>query len=240
MTHSDASARTAVLVDDEPDDDLPDAPMPWLRRLCRAAVRHLPASGVGVCVVDDHGVQGLAAASDRLSEQIEELQFVLGEGPCLDAYAARHPVLESDLHTTTRWPGYAPEALDRGVRAVFAFPLQIGAARLGVMDVYRTEPGPLGSRVLSQAMSFADLAVNALLDGQEGSGDDTLGGDLGDALEYRSEIYQAQGMVMVDLGVPLAEALVRLRAHAYATGRGLGAVARDVVAGRLVLEADER
>lgn len=233
-----SGASTAALVDDEPDDDCPDAPMPWLRRLCRAAVRHLPASGVGVCVVDEHGLRGLAAASDLLSEQIEELQFVLGEGPCLDAYAARHPVLESDLHATSRWPGYRPEAIDHGVRAVFAFPLQVGAARLGVMDVYRTDPGPLGHDVVALATSFADLATDALLDGQEGSDDGTLGGDLGHALEYRSEIYQAQGMLMVDLGVPLAEALARLRAHAYATGRRPGAVAHDIVTGRLRLEAD--
>lgn len=239
MTHPRPGAGTSALVRAEPDDDRPDAPMPWLRRLCRAAVRHLPAAGVGVCVVDDHGVQGLAAASDRVSEQIEELQFVLGEGPCLDAYAARHPVLESDLHTTSRWPGYGPEAIEHGVRAVFAFPLQIGAARLGVMDVYRTAPGPLDRDVLTRAMSFADLAVDALLDGQDGADDGTLGGDLGDALDHRAEIYQAQGMIMVDLGVPLTEALARLRAHAYATGRRPGAVARDVVAGRQRLEADQ-
>ena len=51
-------------------------------------------------------------------------------------------------------------------------------------------------------------------------------------------LYQAQGMVMVQLGVRLGEAMARLRAHAFAENRPLGEVAADVVARRLALQAD--
>ena len=57
-------------------------------------------------------------------------------------------------------------------------------------------------------------------------------------LAHRAEVYQAQGMVMVDLGVTLAEAMARLRGHAYAENRYLSDVARDVVAGKLTLDLD--
>jgi hypothetical protein len=110
-----------------------------LRCVCQAAAEALSASGTGISVLTDDGTRGVYAASDPLSEHVEELQFLLGEGPCLDAFDGRRPVLIADLagEAMTRWPVYASEAHDRGVRAVFAFPLQIGAARLGVFDVFR-------------------------------------------------------------------------------------------------------
>lgn len=217
----------------------------WLQRLCRAAVRALPARGVGVSVLSESGEQVTVAASDPASEAIEELQFTLGEGPCLDAYAGRRPVLTSNLagEAMTRWPGYSPTAQARGVRAVFAFPLQIGAARLGALDVYRDRPGALSTRALHLALTFAEVAMAILLDAQERSGaaDDPVGGrgePLDDPLDDRAELWQAQGMVMIQLGVSMIEAMARLRAYAYAQDRRLSDVARDVVARKLRLERD--
>jgi hypothetical protein len=140
----------------------------------------------------------------------------------------------------SRWPGYSPAALDRGVRAVFAFPLQVGAARLGVLDVYREQPGSLSAESLALALTFAEVAVQTLLDGQERAARGQAAEGLEGALEYRFALYQAQGMTMVDLGVSIGEAMARLRAHAYAHDRPLSDVARDVVAGRLRLESDSR
>lgn len=179
------------------------------------------------------------AASSAASLLVEELQFVLGEGPCMDAHASRTPVLVPDLKAakTTMWPGYATAVEDHGIRAVFAFPLQIGAARLGVMDVYRDHPGNLSEDTLSGALVFADIAMEALLDaGQESAS----AADLIDSADDATfEVYQAQGMVMVDLGVTLDEALARLRAHAYAANRPLAEVASDIVEGNLRLSRDK-
>lgn len=240
MTYSEVTARVAILIAGEPGEDDDATGTPWMRRMCRTAARRLDASGVGICVIDDGEVRGIAGASDPVSERLEELQFVMGEGPCLDAYGSRRPVQEPDLRSTSRWPGYTPAVLEHGVEAVFAFPLQIGAARLGVLDVYRTAAGPLSPETFAEALSFAELAVESLLDGQASAvaASDDLEPDLADALENRSELYQAQGMLMVDLGVPLAEAMARLRAHAFATGQRPGAVAHEIVAGRLVLDRD--
>jgi hypothetical protein len=206
-----------------------------LRRLCRDAVLALSASGVGVRVMAANGLHGMGAASDPATERIEELQFTFGEGPCVDAFAASHPVLVSELagEATARWPVYTPAAHDAGVRAVFAFPLQIGAARLGVLDVFRTHAGHLSREELGHALAFADLAVTTLLDGQE---DATTTDGLDEVIEHRAEIFQAQGMVMVQLGVPIAEALVRIRGYAYAENRSIGDVAADIVARRLRLD----
>jgi hypothetical protein len=200
----------------------------------------LSASGAGVSVMAEDGVRGVAAASDPASERIEELQFVLGEGPCIDAFASRRPVLVSDLTdgAAHRWPAYTSAAHGGGVRAVFAFPLQVGAAQLGVLDVFRARAGPLSGAELRQAFAFADLAVRTLLDRQDDAIASAAADGLDEAIGHNAELFQAQGMVMVQLGVSLAEALIRIRAYTYAENRRLDDVARDIVARRVRFDPD--
>jgi hypothetical protein len=238
----DLVTRVARLVADEPvrSDDRTGA-AGALRRLCSVAGRSLFASGVGVSVMAEDGMRGVAAVSEPAYEAIEELQFTLGEGPCLEAFATRRPVLVPELTDAAmlRWPGYAPAIHDRGLRAVFAFPLQVGAARLGVLDVFRAEPGVLSDGQFRQALVFAEVAVSTLLDEQERAAPGAAADGLDEVMGQRAEVYQAQGMVAVQLGVPLADALARLRAHAYAESRELGDVARDVVERRLTFDNDQ-
>jgi hypothetical protein len=102
----------------------------------------------------------------------------------------------------------------------------------------------LSAAALNQALTFAEIALWILLDGPSdvgGPSDATVDrpvDGLESAVESRSELFQAQGMVKIQLGVSLAEAMSRLRAHAYTQDRRLADVARDVVARRLVLEPD--
>ncbi|MEV1158583.1 GAF and ANTAR domain-containing protein [Micromonospora chokoriensis] len=215
-----------------------------LPRVCGAAAQELAAFGAGISVMTEDGVRGATAASDPISERIEELQFMFGEGPCIDAFASRRPVLVSDLRDLVtgadgRWPFYAPAALDGGLRAVFAFPLQIGAARLGVLDVFRDRVGPLTNAELADALTFADVTVSALLDWQEQAETSAVAAIEDDVAEYRAELFQAQGMVMVQLGVTLVEAMARIRAYAYAEDRRLSEVTHDIVARRLRFDRDE-
>jgi len=222
------------------DGDTAEGLVGLLGRVCRIAARELEASGVGVTVMAEGGVRGLSAASDAVSEGWEDLQFTLGEGPCMDAFGARSPVLIADLsgRALTRWPVYAAAVHEGGIRAVFAFPLQVGAARLGVMDVFQRRPGPLTEKQLRTALLLADVTVETLLDRQEDSGRsgsvDGLVLDVGN----RAQLFQAQGMVMVQLAVPLAEAMMLMRAYAFAENRRLDDVARDIVNRRLRLGPD--
>ncbi|MGV1008795.1 MAG: GAF and ANTAR domain-containing protein [Dermatophilaceae bacterium] len=214
-----------------------------LHRLCCALARVLPAQGAAVnLITEDHSGGGVAAASGPSSHHLAELQFTLAEGPARDAFEARRPVLEPDLlgRGVRRWPAYAPAASQHGVRAVFAFPLQVGAARLGSLDMFCQQPGSLSTHAVSQSVTFSEVALITLLEAPHLTEDGHSAGGLDAMLAYRSEIYQAQGVVMVELGVSLTEAMLRLRAHAYASERDLSDVARDVVTGRLVLDRDAR
>ena len=218
----------------------PAGTVEWLQRLCRAAVRALPASGVGLSVMTSDGVHGVVTASDPATEALERFQVTLGEGPCLDAFTTRRPVLEPDLSAgaARRWPAYCAAAVEHGAAAVFALPLQIGAARLGVLDVYRQTPELLSAAALAQALTFAEVAVEALLDGQERAEAGRPEESLDRALDSQFAVFQAQGMAMVDLGVSLPDAMARMRAHAFVHDLPLQEVARRIVAGRLRLEPD--
>ena len=237
----DELARVVALVAQQPaGPDSADGVASLLRRLCAAVVPALAASGAGVSVMADNEVRGLTTASDPAAQHFEDLQFLLGEGPCIDAFATRRPVLVPDLSDAPmgRWPGYTPAVHDAGVRAVFAFPLQVGAGRLGVLDVFRARPGSLSADELRQALAFAEVAVTTLLDGQAAAAPGAAADGLDQAMESRAELFQAQGMVMVQLGSSISEALARMRAYAYAENRPLAEVARDVVARRLRFDRD--
>jgi hypothetical protein len=197
--------------------------------LAAACVRSLPVSGVGLALMTDEGPAGIIAATDGAAVELEQLQFTLGEGPCVDASQTGRPVLQPDLARTAplRWPAFAGGALDAGIRAVFAFPLRVGAIRIGVLDLCRDRAGPLSPDELTEALSFADAATLVLLHAQAGS---PVRGPV-PVLDERAEVHQATGVVSVQAAVGLAEALVLLRARAFAEDRPVGDLARDVLAG---------
>ena len=198
--------------------------------LCRAAVRWLGVDGAGVTAVSGPGVSEPLSASGELSARLEELLFTTGEGPGAEDFMFGSPMLIPDLEqVAARWPGFVPAAVAAGARAVFAFPLQAGAIRVGVLSLYRALPGPLMPQQLADALVFTDIALQLLLDSSSGiSGQDGYR-PLDGLSDSRAEVYQATGMISVQLGVSLEEALVRLRAHAFAAGAPLDDIAADVV-----------
>ena len=207
-------------------------------RLCAAIPRLLSVTGASITVVARHGVRETQCVSGPLAAQLEELQLTVGIGPCVDAFVWGNPVLVPDLADVrdVRWPGFAADAITAGVAAVFAFPLQIGAIRLGVLDLCRDRRGGLSGRELTDALLVADVATLTLLAMMGGAPEDALGEAWHDSsLLHRSEIHQATGMAMVQLGVGVVEAFVRLRALAYAQGQPLSEIARSVVARELRL-----
>jgi hypothetical protein len=198
--------------------------------------------GGGVSIVSGGGNRGTVYATDDVAARIEEAQFLLGEGPCVDAASRRSPVLVEDLidhreGVQGRWPGFLEEAAASGVRAVFAFPLRIGAISLGAMDLYRTRPGPMSRAQVRAALLAADATALAVLDAARSAPPE--GGKGWQQSAARAVVHNAAGMVTVQAGVSIEEALVRLRATAYAQGRSIDDVADDVVRGRLRLAEED-
>jgi GAF domain-containing protein len=238
-----------------------DGGEPVVARVCRLCAQALPVDGAAFTAMNSDPVRQLLYASDAVATEITELQFSLGEGPCLQAFTMGRPVCVPDLATldAARWPAFGPAATDLSIGGLFAFPVAIGAITIGVFDLYRHEPGYLSSDDLATILQIADLTGSALLalratlpapdsdrhpdaDGQpDGDGDrDGDGTWLDAAGANRWRVHQATGMLIAQLGVSAEDGFARLRGYAFTHDQHIGAIAEEIVAHRLdlTLEAD--
>jgi len=181
--------------------------------------------------------RGSLCSSDGVSQLIEELQYTLGEGPCVDAYQQDKVVAEPDLAdpVISRWLAFTPPALAAGARAVFGFPLRVGTVRLGALNLYRDCPGPLSGDQHADALVIADVAARWVLEAQAGAPPDMVAGELEAGADFHFAVHNAAGMVSVQEDISVTEALIRLRAYAFSSDRLLADVAEDVVARRFRL-----
>jgi hypothetical protein len=208
---------------------------PGPARLCEVCADVSLMSGAGIMLMTGDEQQGSLCSSNDVSALVEELQYTLGEGPCVDAHLKDRPVLEPDLVNpgTARWLAFTPPAVAAGVRAVFGFPLQVGAVRLGALNLYRDQPGPMTDDQYADSLVLAGLAARAVLAMQADALPGALAPELEDGANFRFVVHQASGMVAVQLGVSVGDALARLRAYAFATDRLVADVAEEIVTRRL-------
>ena len=220
--------------------------------VCAVMVTTVGVDGAAVTVLLSAGARETLYASDPVASDLAELALTLGEGPSVEA-GVGSPALVADLtaaESSTRWPMFAPAALAAGARAVFALPLHVGAIRLGVVDLYRGRPGPLSREQLADGLTLADTTCALLIDSTQahptqGSANQrnvpAADGRTPEQVGLQHpEVHQATGMIIAQLGVTAAMALVRLRAYAYANDRRLRDVARDVVTRRLRFPREEQ
>jgi len=186
-------------------------------------------------VISSHGTSVMLHATDDTARAIEELQFTLGEGPCVDAASSGEPVLVPDLSAADgeladRWPAFLSEVAGTDARALFAFPIRVGEVGLGIMDLYRRAPGAMTPDQVTIGLSDVQAMGIRMVTPLDGRTDDT----------YPLTVHRAAGMVMVQLDSTIEEALVRLRATAYLDGVLVTALALDVIEGRRRFTKEER
>lgn len=204
--------------------------------LCSACVEVLSVGGVGITVVAANNSQHLCASNSMVAA-LEDIQFTTGEGPARDAFRERHPVQAPclDRGAGSRWPSFVDVAAQHGVCAVFAFPLVAFGANVGVMSLYQLVEGDLTVSQSNDSLALISVLTETIL-GLQSEGNPTPA--LEDAVAYRSELHQASGMVAVQLRVLAAEAMLRIRVHAFVTGQSVATVAAAIVSRRLRLDND--
>lgn len=192
--------------------------------VCILCVELLPVTGATVSLMAHTGHRHAAGASDRTAYQLEQWQFTLNEGPSVEAFTTGLPVWTEDLSLPdTRWPLLSSEMLP-DVRAIHAFPLQHGGITIGVLVLYRDNPGALTDEEHDECLLVADAVSTALLtyldrhDTATGvaSGEDDNG------------ISEAIGMAMVQLGASAETALARMRAAAFVADTTLDDIATHI------------
>ncbi len=208
-------------------------------RLCDACVLVLPIQRAAISVyVPNSGLEVLCA-SDRVAERVEWAQITLGEGPGVDAIAADGPQLAEDLADPRGpWPTFAAEAVKSGVGALYSLPLEVGAIRVGVLDLYRDRAESLNANDFADALAVAELVTAILLTvGRTGRLTESLGSWWDQPLSTR-EVHQATGMIVAQLGITARDAYARMQGFAFAQGRLLNDVASAVVNRRLRFDLD--
>ena len=196
----------------------------------------------------------LIYATDGLAQQLDELQYIIGEGPCFDAYLDDAPQFHPELNSTSqtsRWPTFAADAIQLGAHALFAFPIPDGQQPMGVLELYRRSAGILDAAECAAVEKCTVSIAHQLATNWEHHvarfGDVELALDAAATDDValsqaanpftRTQIHIAGGMVAVQLGIDPGDGVDRLRAYSYTCGRRICSVAADVIARRLTLQA---
>lgn len=188
-------------------------------------------------LTDDARTRDLLYASDDAAARIDELQFTIGEGPCLDAFTRGRAQWEIDIGdaaAAAAWTAFAAAVIgELDVHGVFAFPLFSGGARFGVLELYRRRRSPFTAEQPDAANAAAAALAESLaswLVSETARVDDASGRRrAGPSRSLRADVNVAVGVLAVRFGIPVDDALIRLRAHAFATSRSIASLASDTV-----------
>ena len=210
-------------------------------RLCAACVEVLGVTGAGITIMGGDQAGPICVSGPDVAA-LEDVQFAVGQGPCRDAFRTGVSVHAPSLDTeaSSRWPTFVALARESGIGAVFAYPLSTAGAKVGVLTLYQQYEVALSAAQRFDSVALGEVLAEAVLSLQDDAAPGTLAPGLDDAVQYRAEIYQASGMTAVQLGVPPEEALLRIRAHAFANDQTVAEAAALIVARRLRLPNDSQ
>jgi len=198
--------------------------------LCAVAAEFMALDGAGIALTNDSEYLTSLCTSNVAAGALMNLEMTLGEGPTVDA-SRGDANEEIDLLESTgqNWNSYRPEAVALGARAVFGYPIRLGAIRFGALSLFRNSPGPLQSGQSSDAYLMASVIGRSILATQAGDSPNILVGELTGASTLDFRVHQAAGMLAVQASMSVKDALVLLRAHAFAIGCQLSDLADRVV-----------
>jgi GAF domain-containing protein len=179
------------------------------------------------------------AATDVVAERLDERQIVIGHGPIFSVVETGTPTVVADTDdkiTRVRWPVFGPLLTEAGIRSLLSFPLVSGGARVGAITSYRRTPLFPDPDTYASGLILATLATEIVLQIQAGSNVDPMGDEADAMFQNNAVVQQAVGVTAEQLGISVADAAIRLRAHAFATDQPLAVLARRVVNGETSLE----
>ncbi len=201
--------------------------------LCSVASEITELSGAGIAIAATDGPQTQLCTSNGVAQGLLDLETTFEEGPGHEANRSGTASEVTDLlgHDGQRWTFYSPEAAKLGARAVFGFPIQIGAVVFGALCLYRDRTGPLSAEQSSSAYLMASVIGRAVLVMQAGA----PGGSLADEIQGQStfdfSVHQASGMLSVQARLSVKDALVMLRSHAFVVNTSPSQLAQRIIDG---------
>ena len=207
-------------------------------RIAQAAKSLLAADAVSL-TMSTKGFFSAINGADEVARTLDELQFTVGQGPTVDAMTAIAPVIVEDLRELPEEIGltsFYAAAGEYGVRALVALPMRVGAARLGVLTAYKHAPGWLSAEQYADGLVLASLATSLLLEEQARVVEGEVSASFDHGLKSYANVHLAAGILSERLNLPIDQALIRLRATAFANDVPLHVLADQVVHGDTQME----
>ncbi|HEU5083355.1 MAG TPA: GAF and ANTAR domain-containing protein [Acidimicrobiales bacterium] len=206
-----------------------------LKDLSDRCVELLPADGVGVLLLEDSDLT-VSTSNSEVGARVEELEVVVGDGPCVEAVRTGRRILVPDLEAVAdHYPEFVPKALDAGARSIHALPLTGRGDLVGALDIINCEPTALTPTQLGTAQMLADVAVSYIYAVRLHERSSRLAEQLQSALDSRVVIEQAKGVLAERHGDDMQAAFERLRRHARGNNLTVRSVAQQTVDGTLRL-----
>lgn len=201
-----------------------------LKLIIEAAVLAVDnAAGAGVSLMDANGSRSSAASTSSIVAEADTLQYELGQGPCISAWASGHPVDIADVRTDLRWPEWGAAAAGMGLRSCVSVPLLSGDLAFGAIKIYWAQPKAATHRMIRLLELFAAQASIFLANVQARERGRMLSEQLKSTLTQRDIISTAKGIVMATRRLGSHEAMLDLMATALNENRTLQEVAEDII-----------
>jgi hypothetical protein len=206
--------------------------------LCTVATEFLTLDGAAIALISDVNVLTTLCTSGPTAQELMDLEVIVGEGPATHASQDGAIEVPDLVHASLRWPIYSPRALDLGARAVFGFEVRLGAIRFGALSLFRERSGPLIGTQVSDGYLMASVIARSVLSQQAGATAESLIGEIGATSTLDFSVHQAAGMVAIQGFMSVRDALVTLRAHAFASNCQLSELAERVVSRETRFESE--
>jgi GAF domain-containing protein len=200
-----------------------------LTRVATFAVQAIPgADGAGLTLLEIDRAD-LIVKSEPFVRAIDEIQYSIGEGPCISAAATGETKRSGQLAADPRWPQFGPRAGELGVHSALSLPLLVADGVIGAMNVYAHAPNSFDERAQRLGEKYAVSAALAVQNAQILEQTSRLVGQLLAGLNGQAVIDRAIGVLRKRDGYPADEALEQLKAMSDERNVSLTAVSAAVV-----------
>jgi GAF domain-containing protein len=201
----------------------------FLHELATLAAR-LVTDGVSCgMTMRGNGRPATVACSDPLAQEIDELQYLLDDGPCLQAMRSGGQVSIDDTDGRAQWPRFEAAAQARGIRSCLALPLVADGKRVGALNLYARGVAAFGAAQVRHAEDLAENASSGLSLMLRLASYAELTEQLRSSLTSRAVIYQALGVIMAQERCAQAKAFEILRTASQNSNLKLRDIAAAVV-----------
>jgi GAF domain-containing protein len=200
----------------------------FLHQLSVLASSIVPGTHCGITLRRD-GQIATVVSSDEVAMRMDEVQYLRGRGPCLEAIDTGVRIEVPDIALEDRWGDYPAHAMANGIHSAFSLPLTLDGATHGALNLFATTPHAFSDADIARAEAFTAQAATALTILRRHASHTVLDDQLREALATRAVIDQALGILMVTRKISAHEAFEILRHTSQTTNRKVSTIAAELI-----------